>query len=634
MKINFTKIEPSMKISLRWLLPGLIVFVIAINFYLLKVILNNGFTADDWLLLFDYKTTGPTITLLDKVFAIFHAKGIYTSYQVLFIGFLENIFRSNYQAYQITNIILKILAIISLYPLILIVFRRRLLAALTTILYAISYSSSGALQFVIKGSDYLAIFFMNLCLIAYYYSFKTKRKILLLLTTILLFLSFMLSPIRIYPFLFLIILIEVFMCIKSKRLLNFVGLFIRLIIIFLPFLIILRFGPGSTGSYLTAPQTIYKLIFNDGNYQLLLTPFSGLGYTFLPNSYWGIFGKVTFDSLKDYLLFLLHGPVIIYTILTILLGFLITKKPLFFILGIIFTNLMFEVLTYFFVTNIRGVVGPNVKGFYEITTYAIFFGFFCISVALSSLILWLKNHRSNILLLSLFIGPIFSSVFLWGTWLIIGDSLNFIEGIHWYLIIPPIGSSLFLGSLMVLGFDRVKKVTNSYLRWVLISCLFLVILLIFLISSKEINRVFTQLLHIGYGASDQEEMKAKLLSYVKNPLDEEPKLFYLDTSEDLDTPSEFYPVTVISGFGEKMHFRDWELINGCIGLIYDKSTLEKSVVLKDGIKGFNVNSLCVYNYFSVGRPEVFYKVEDFYAFKLQERQVIDIKEDTLKVLGF
>lgn len=618
-----------MKLLIRWRFVLIILIVVVIQLSLLRVVLNNGFTSDDWTLLFDYKTIGPSANFLDKLPNVFHIKGIYTTYQVIYIGILESLFKGNYQAYQITNIIFKILAALSLYPLILIVFKRKLLAFLTTVLYAISYSSTGALQFVIKGSDYLAIFLMNIFLISYYYSFKTKGKSLLFKTAILLFLTFMFSPIRMYPLLLFIILVEVVIWVRIGGLLGLVTALLRLTLLFSPFLIMVLFLHPSAGGYLNGPLIVYRFL-SYGNYQLLLSPFAGLGFTFLPNDYWSlIFGNVTFDNFRDYLIFLIRGPVIIYSLLAILLGFLITKKPLFFILGIICTNLVFEIVSYFLITNIRGAVGPNVRVFNPASTYAVFFGFFVISTAISSLIIWLRNHRSNILLLSLFIGPIFSSVFLWGTWFIIGDVLNFKEGIHWYLIIPPIGSSLFLAGLMVLGFDRIEKVVNSYLRWVLITCLFLTVLPVYLISSKEINTTFTYLLQTGYKASDQEQMKSKLLSYIKEPLDENPTLFYFESQEQI-----FYPIYLLAGFEQTMHFRNWEVIEGCVSIIYDKSTLEKSVAVKDGVKGFNASSLCVPNRFAVRQQEVFYRPDNFYAFKLKNKGVIDIKQEVLERLGF
>lgn len=617
--------------SLRigWEFVMLILIVTVIQFSLLKIVLQFGFTSDDWWILLDYKTIGHGVNFLEKYLTVLQTKGLHHTYQIIYIGLLENLFKGNYQAYQITNIIFKILATISLYPLILIVFKRRLLAFLTTLLYGISYSSTGALLFVITGSDYLAIFFMNCFLLNYYYYFATKRKLLLYTATILLFLSFISSPIRMYPLLAVVVLIEVFVWIKSRKLLTFVTSVSRLILLFLPFLIILLIAPGAvTEGHVRGPLTVFNFL-SYGNYQLLLPPFAGLGYTFLTNDYWSIFGRLNLDSLRNYLLFLLNGPVIIYTILTILIGFLLTKRPLVFILGVIVANLVFEVISYFFITNLRGLIGPNIKGFHEQSTNAVFFGFFVISIAASSLIVWLRNHKSNILLLSLSVGPIFSSVFFWGIWLIKGDVLNFKEGIHWYMVIAPIGTSLFLATLMVLTFDKIKLIVNPHLKSILIALLFLTILPTYLISSKEINTTFTDLISVGYAASDQEQMKAKLLSFVKEPLYQNPELFYFEAEDQ-----KFFPISLLYGFEENLHFREWEIVNGCIGMIHDKTALAKSVVIKEGIKGFNVSSLCVENAFKVGRPEIFYGLENFYALKLQDREVIDIKENVLRELGF
>lgn len=634
MQISFTGTKDSLFNNSKWLFIVTCVLVCILQLLLLKIVLQFGLSSEDWLLIFDYQTIGGDRNFFDKISAIFITEGIYSTTFIFYIGILESLLKDNSLAYQLINITFKIMATLSLFPLILIIFKRKLLAFLATILYSISYSSVGALQFVVKGTDYLAIFFMNSCLIMYFFSFNTRRKLFLLLTAILMFLAFIFSPIRIYPFLLFIFLFEVIFWLKSKGFFSIPKVFFRLISIFFPFILLLVLLPNSTGSYLNGPLVIYNLL-SYGNYQLLLSPFSGLGYTFLPNEYWPIFGKLALGNFKDYLSFLITGPIIIYTGLTILIGFLISrgKTALWFILGVILTNIIFEIICYFLITNVRGETGPNIKGFYPVSTYAIFFGFFAISIAISSLILWLKD-KFNILLFALFIGPIFSSIFLWGTWLIIGDNLTFKEGIHWYLIIPPIGSSLFLASLMTLGFDRVKQVINPNLRWILIPGLFLAILPIYMISSKEIDSTFTKLLNIGYGASDLDGMKGRITEHLKNTTDVSNALFYFDASDDLTTPSLFYPVTVISGFEQKMHFRNGKLINGCVGIITEKIILQKSIIVKDEVKGFSSNSLCVENFHATGRPEVFYSPDDLYAFKLKDKNVIDIKKSILKELGF
>lgn len=57
-------------------------------------------------------------------------------------------------------------------------------------------------------------------------------------------------------------------------------------------------------------------------------------------------------------------------------------------------------------------------------------------------------------------------------------------------------------------------------------------------------------------------------------------------------------------------------------------------MVKDSIKGFNVNSLCVENHSGVGSAEIFYQSDGFYALKFNGKIVTDIKKDTLEELGF
>lgn len=613
----------------RWRFFLLVIIVSIIQLFLLGIIIQNGFTSDDWWLLFDYKTIGNGLGFLEKYILTLQVIGLYHTYQVTYVGILESLFKSNYSFYQIAGLVLKILATVSLYPLLLAVFKRKILAFLTTLLYGISYSSAGALLFVCTGSDYLAIFFMNIFLLYYYYSFISKKRLPFYLAIILLFFSFISAPIRMYPLLAIVFLIEIFAWIKSRRFCYFAVMISRLIGLFLPFFIIYRMAPGLTGGQLDSISSVFSFLFF-GNYSLLLSPFSGIGYTFLTNNYWSlIFGNANFDNFKNYFLFLLHGPLVIYPVFAIAIGFLLTKKPLIYILGIVFANVTFEIISYFFITNLRGIGGLNVRYFVPNSIHAVFLGFFVVTISISSVIIWLKNHRSNILLLSLFAGPMFSSIFFWGIWMLRGDALTFKEGLHWYMVTATIGSSLFLASLMVLIFDKIKFIINPYLKYSLVILLFLIIIPIYSISNKEIKNTFSALIDTGSRAQDHEYMKNTLLSYIKNPLEEKPILFYFEPKN-----AKFYPISLIIGFEETMLFRNWELVNGCVGIIIDKNILEKSMTVKDGVKGFNMSSLCVKNSLEAGRFEVFYKPENLYAFRLQGKSMIDIKGEVLERLGF
>ncbi|MBI2600872.1 hypothetical protein HYW42_02865, partial [Candidatus Daviesbacteria bacterium] len=105
----------------------LLILIIGVSQYLFfGLVLNYGFTPDDWGLLLFYKTLGDNP--LSQIPYVWSVKGAYTTGPIYFIGILNDFFGLNYQAYQITNIVLKTLATLSLFPLILIVFKRKLLA--------------------------------------------------------------------------------------------------------------------------------------------------------------------------------------------------------------------------------------------------------------------------------------------------------------------------------------------------------------------------------------------------------------------------------------------------------------------------------------------------------------------------
>ena len=150
-------------------------FLAAIIFYLQSILLephlNYGFTPDDWwpLAHFNYlKETG----VIQKLLSVWRSDGVYTTYQVLYISLLHHLYGFDYEKYQLTNHILKILSSIAIYPLVAIVFKNRTLGFITSILYAISYAPVGTLEIVAKGSDFLSIIIMTLFFIVYFYNLK------------------------------------------------------------------------------------------------------------------------------------------------------------------------------------------------------------------------------------------------------------------------------------------------------------------------------------------------------------------------------------------------------------------------------------------------------------------------------
>src|SRR3989339_1720387 len=107
-----------------------------------SVIQYKIFDIQDWRYLLIYKSLDPN-PFSQLINAWTHI-GLHEASQVYHIGILSEFFGFNYQAYQITNILFKIAATLSFFPLILTVFQNRLLAFLGTLLFAINSATAGS----------------------------------------------------------------------------------------------------------------------------------------------------------------------------------------------------------------------------------------------------------------------------------------------------------------------------------------------------------------------------------------------------------------------------------------------------------------------------------------------------------
>lgn len=255
-----------------------VVFILCafFNLFFLWPVLINGFTGDDWQLLYAYKTFGPDP--LGGFLDVWMQKGLHTTIQFFYIGILERIFGFNLPAFQIINLLFKIFASLTLFFAVSKIFKDKLLAAFSAVIFSFIHSSAGAIAYVVKGTEYLGIGLMNLFFAAYYHAVIKNSLRLTILSSLILFLTFMSSPIRFYPLLGLIPLIEIYIILR-KRNLNFcLKSAVRLTIFYLPvlFLILPLFGSSSKSSPLSLSQQINRF-----NLEKILEPLAGLAYSIL-----------------------------------------------------------------------------------------------------------------------------------------------------------------------------------------------------------------------------------------------------------------------------------------------------------------------------------------------------------------
>ena len=503
--------------------------------------MKNGLTGDDWQLLFAYKTYDPQP--LNRILDVWMMRGPYTTIQFYYIGLLEKLFGLDYQLFQIINISFKIFASITLYLLISKIFKNFLLATVSALIFTIIHSSTGALQYVIKGPEYLAIGFMNLFFLMFYYA-VTKRSIkFTLLTSIILFVTFMLSPIRLYPLFGLIILIEIYLVIRNRKISYLLQSLFRLIIFYLPLAFLAVASINTTSGYLNGTINFINDL-KSGSWHFFLAPFQGLGYSLLGN-----------DQLK-----FLH-------------------------------------------------------------TTASSIGIFLLAWSFGYFIVWLRNGSKLDKFFLLFIGPWFALFFLISTWIILGPAFNINESVHWYLIVPSLGISIFISALICSFFEK---------GYPFAAAAFLLFMVVSFISYHETNRHFNYLLSIGADARDYNYMQDQILTTTRDQ-DHDNLFIYLDGSNDPNN-AKYYEVTLNLGYFEYwlFYFKKPNFL-GCITYVTDKNKLIEYYRTDNG-GYFESNGLCAETRYDVKTKKTAYDTKDFRAFMLKDKKMINITDQVLQDL--
>lgn len=612
---------------------SLVIIVFSLQFYLLDLALKIGFKPDDWALYFKYKTLG--LHPLSKVLEVWGERGIYTTYQVYYMGLLESIVGFDYRSFQIVNVIFKASATLAVFPLVLVIFKNKSLAVLTTLLFAISHSSVGPLEFVVKGSDYLAIFWMCIFLTVYCLIIKKYPRNFLLLSVslILLLLSLLFSPIRIFPILILLPLIEIYLLMKNLNLENFKNILMRISILYLPMLALMLYAPDSLLGILAVPLGIFNKII-EGNWHFLLYPFSGMGYTFIPGEYWHkIFGLLSLNTFQEYITFLSGGPTVIFGILTLIVAFLNSKRPWFYFLFTFCLNFILEILVFFVATNSRFLPHGVGLSYDQMDLYPALFGVYVSVVGFTSFIEWVKRNKIDNRLFEFWSGTLFLFLFTFATWTFAPFGTSF-SGTSYYLVVSSMGSSLLMAAFLLSLYYKSRQTKSLVLKIVLLALIFILMISINVLDANKIRSRFLDLLSNGRSAHGQQVIQGRFKEYTKSIDFSIPALFYFDTS-DIPRERPFYSEGFLASFPFWMHLRSNQLTDGCLEMLYlnEYKQLLPYIKEQDGQKGFFYRGLCVNNG-KAGYKDIFYKPENFYAFKIKDRDFIDIKKELLKELGF
>lgn len=612
--------------------------VVFLHYLLDSSYLDYGMHSDDWISLVRYKALEVDIPHKIQFYWRRDDVGPHATSQVIYIGLLESMFGLNYKVFALINIILKILATLSLYPLIYLVFKRRLLAFLVVVLYSISYSTVGTLHLVIKGTEYQAIFFMNIFLMLYY--FITKKRIFSLKWYLVLMLSFpiaiLFAPPRLFPLILAPLLIEIFLWIHMRANYNLKLAMKKLFFLYLPFILLFIYSPIAAAQSSILPIIHLQKIL-EGYWYIILSPLSGLGYMIFWGSYWAkLIGTLSVDNFGSYLLSLVFYTSFVFGLISIILALFLSKNRKSFIFLAIVLNFIMEIFVFFLATNHLKIPTESRVIFDFNTLYSVFVGVFILVFSINCYIEWLRQDKKNNLLLAIWVGPLTSFYFIFCNWLFANPFLAYVPS-HEYLTIPAIGVSLMFAALLTFLYDKIKAVKVLHSGGVFAFS----ILLLFFIPIYSINKTRA----IGYiatlvkdqNASQQQDIQRKIREQLKTSAtdgDKQNKLVFFDWTKD-KVNGDFYSEIIYSSFTSWMHYNNGKIVEGCINQITDKIKLANSITERSGKKGFILPGVCVEtpggNFFI--NQEIFYELRDFYAFEINNNNLSDVRVNILKDIG-
>ncbi len=609
----------------------LIIIVFASQFILARKQLDYGFYNDDWYVLGWYKqVVGNPILDMPKAFKEIGPHNFVHAY---YMGVMFDFFKLNYPYYHVINTLLKALAVLSFFPVVYLLFKSKFLAFLATFIFAVHFSPYGVIYHVIGGEGSLVVIFMNLFLAVYIYSSQkhllNNVKILFLLLALLLTTaSFEIT--RAYPVLLFLPFLEFINFFVNRASTNVKAILLRLLFLYSPFIFLLAYHPSALNEI---NFNKFIRIIDWGNYQLILTIFSSFGSTFVPeglidqlNLFARIGEGVLYRDLETFLTFLIFRFLIISIPLLIVISSLVGLKPKW-ILRSLFLIISFSILA-FWLANHWLYLDPKLRAPVDPSTYFIpaLIGLFVFSCAISFLIEWFYN-RGNNLLFSLALAPIFSLLYTFLTWILVDDNAIFM-GVHAYLNIPAIGSSLFLAILLYLTFQKLLSNQSKIIGKFVASFTIIYFLFFITFSAHQIDKFFSYWLKTGFAASEQERMHNSFWKEVGLGKSEtqDPVLIYHDGSQDNEN-GYFYANSFVWSIPAMLTVEK--------GLPFDPGGYCKAAMsYKDfeNLRIEEVNGKKMVVQSGCGN-DLYYSLENFFAFKMINRDLVPIRLEVLKLLG-
>ena len=603
--------------------------VIIINYFLLQPVLNNGVALDDWNNLSLFKQTGGFKEILTSIRSGELLKVLGNPYigQIYYAGLLETIFQMDFEFYIKTNIWLKLMLTLTIYPTVLYVFKTKLLAFISTLLFAISYVSAGPLVYMVLGVEYISTTLVLIASAIYCKIYLKDSNRLLFIGACLFNLAYLFSSIRIFPIVMLLLVLEIILVfirsnIEIKRTLLRVTGFV---VVPLAISVMLTSGGGSPNSA-TLPINYLK----NGNLFLTLYPLSALGSAILPlSTLWNI-GAIRMESLSWYLSSLYSGPVLKYLLFVFLYSIAIkVNNRYIFNLRFFILSLLVYIAIYFIALTHqslpKSLLVPHDPIAFGSSLSGAVFGGTIIAFVIALFHEWFFYQRNNFILLTAIGSIILSLGYNAITWFGLGVNFHYTGGVHRYFVIPSIFNSIFLGALLALLTKQRFKSVAEILKIITIVVIFVSLISV---SEHEIAHHFNSIKNTGYNLSSQETMRKQTLNLLPN--NEKDIYIYIEfyerNAEERYWDGAFDPYNFPNWYRiYRSYYMEDKSIEGCIATVYKKSDVYKNALIIENQEGFKNNLMC---------DHLFFPKSKFRALRLSPGLVSDITEQVLKEVHF
>lgn len=455
----------NIKISFSFLL------ITIISFSVLYPVLGVGLYGDDWLAIFRY--------VVHVMSPSKEGWNLFTYYltpygsQDIIMGLLYLKFGTNAYYFEVTALILRLLAAFSLFPLVFYLTKSRLATFFAILFFSITTTGFDSTGWLLTMSTYLTIAFFNLFLY-FYILFHDKGKLkFLLISGLWFYLAYITASARMIGVPMFILTLEIFWLIKDKTLKGLKSSASRLLFLFSIFFIISTTGHslGSSSDWFarlgSGITTIQKLI-SEGRSDFLMYPIVTIGGMFIPNF---ILPSIQISTKKDMLVNVVLPALTIFSLFLLIMkanATRIKKED-------IYKTLVAATIWIAIVFVIRKLNFINFSGsnlILMLTTGGL------------SILVWIlllvKHRTQKNILDALFISLAWtlSSFFLAWIW----SPSSYIDTTHRYLTTSAIGISIFFATIISLG----NKLKN---KLILSSVLSLFIVLHIISTRTYINRL-------------------------------------------------------------------------------------------------------------------------------------------------